>query len=710
MRFRLPRAHSAVSEQRLSAQFASFLRVWRTGCPVLQRQEQVDLNRSRELYFEAFAIALLLVGLLAIGSGFQGIPKPWKPLVNQAEAAQTFVPSSYAEFYNHTLYLLGTGRYATVSYELGLVSGMYYPSSLSSLISEADKSIGVVNASVPLAQRYLNATETYLGQGNLTGAAATLARGCNLTALASYWMNEFAGPVTLGFENRAIPVNLYSTGQAAAQKLVSSVRRECTSLQGAVKVATAAQSANSTSPSGATYVFKINSTRPSFVTGSSITLLGQISRLAGVGKEGLSDIQVKVYIDGRNVASSVTGKNGGLNLTLVAPYVYVPNVSLWAVGEVNLSGSLVPVVSNTLLLGVNFTPTVIVAGDPPEVLPDSSFTAFGRLLTLQGVPVPFAPVNVSALGTWRMVSTNSTGWFNSTITVPGSAPDGLHYVYMSFAPQGDLGPSENFTSVIVYRIQTSVRALGPGIAISGFSVTLSGSISQGSGSTGSLAGTVELSTPWGNYETKSDANGAFNLTLTVPLSYLWGTTSLSVSVTPAQPYLSASSTSAGFLVLNPVILAAVGALGLVLGYELRSVRIKLPGPRAKAGGTEVGQDSAVALGSPRGIPEEATEPASLYSAAIRLASEHTGIAIAEWMSPREALKSFEAGGRLAEHETLLLKEITLAAETYFYSSSFEPGLIGAMSDALVRLKQSFEATVSSHEREATGGDYRDGET
>ncbi|MEM3857727.1 MAG: hypothetical protein QXI37_04380 [Thermoprotei archaeon] len=601
---------------------------------------------------------MLFVMLVGGGASLQGVPYSFHRVSNPSSQPQDYYPSSYGAFYNQTLTLLSLQKFHEVSIQLGLTSEINYLPSITSTVQAANSEIAQMNKTIPEAQNLSKEALSYFANTSYPNSIAAANEACTYAALALESFKEFANVSTLRMEQGGVPVQLYSKAENKVGSLVLQTYDTCLSVTNQI------QSALNSEAEG--FSFVIGSPERSFETGGPLSVYGSLTE-HGAGVEG---VPVEFYLNGLQVGSATTGRGGGLNLTLRAPYIYSSPVNLSAYAE-RVQG-FPGMVSNTLTLYVNYTSTRIVLADPPSVLPGFSFPLEGVLESAHG-PIPYAPVNVSAFGLWRIVRTDSTGRFGLNLTVPENASNGVHEVHVRFAPEGVLGPSFNVTSVNVYRLPVQLT-VSVGRAVAGLPDTVSGTVHV-NGSPRPLAFTVYVETPWETYVLHTTPNGDFSASVPVPLGY-FSSAQLNVKAVANQSFTSPASSSLKLGVLNPLPYVAAAALALLAIYEVRAT---WPEKRPKTTGTgspPIAEDVAASVEKPK-APTPLTV-GETYLRTVALVASAAHVSVAPNLTMRETLSALvrtKEGDRVKQE----LTRLTELAEEDAYSKDSKATVAEALS-------------------------------
>ena len=310
--------------------------------------------------------------------------------------------------------------------------------------------------------------------------------------------------------------------------------------------------------------------------------------------------------------------------------------------------------------------------------PTLNYTVHGYLTTTGGTHLPNAPVRIEAFGKNYSTTTNATGSFSKILTVPANAAIGTYYVTVSFAPKGTFGPAENLTEIQVVKIPETLTANVQSTFFSGWSNVVSGHATANGTSLANTTVTVE--TPWGNYQSLTDAKGNYNFLVPVPLSNFGSSATLDLIANPSEAYISGVSISRSVNTFNPleiiipVLVIGFGTyearnLNLIPFLRKRLVRSKKESPLASG---EVKQELILEGELPSQVsdsPSIAREVPRLvmaYKEALALASRKFGIQFSKDLTIRETIALVSGYGKDSAAQEYF-SNIALATEDYIYS-------------------------------------------
>lgn len=355
------------------------------------------------------------------------------------------------------------------------------------------------------------------------------------------------------------------------------------------------------------------------------------------------------------------------------------------------SGNQSPRWSGVILLAPSQS-TVIISGHP-AYLPTFKFTVQGNLTTKSGTPLPGAPVRLTFFDQTYNTTTDSHGVFQKILTIPADASDGEYNVYASFAPQGTFGPSFNFTSIEVYHETLNVTVKVSAISFSGFGTTLSGTVMSNGSSVGGAV--VRATLPWGEFSTKSNAEGMYNLSLPVPPSTFSLSEQVILNFTPAQPYVKPLVKEEYFQTLNPLLIIFPASAVTVGIYELRNLGLlrkrrtstKDVKPSDDPFSRERQEASEEIMYTSRNLPQDLL---SVYNEARAAALQRYGLISVPGQTVRElALIVEEREGESGEGSSLF-SSISEIYEDCLYSESFDSRRIDDTKTMLGNLKKSWQ--------------------
>jgi hypothetical protein len=624
------------------------------------------LKRTNQLVAESAIIGSLLV-LTVVGGSLVGLGRPaeWGVASNPGTVASTHDPNALSLYYNNTLSFLGEGQFANVSQLLRSFPFVNVSPSVNRTALLANSEMAAMNVSIGQASLNLTASEQQALAHDLVNASSLAKSGCAQAAAAKSSFNEFANSTSPALASLGVPKQPYAVGEALVRAEIDSLGSECQSLLGLLTYSSA--SLTISSPQGA------------IATGGRVSLRADLTR-QGAALPGQS---VLFYLNGSYIGRLTTVTGGVAQANLSIPYVYEPLGVVTAVVSANASIGLQRAVSNSLNFTILFTETRIAIGDPSVYLPTFSFPVHGNLTTASGAPLPGAPVAITFFNETSYATTGPAGVFTANLTVPANATDGLAYVYATFAPQGEYGPSTNFAPVEVAHLQLEVTFDAPKLSLAGFTTTVSGTVTANGTAVPGAA--VKVASPWGEFQTQSDGDGRYALALPVSISDFAAAQSLSLSATAAQAYIAPTQTTAGISLLNPLLII-LPALGVgVTAYELDSLGL-MPRPRRSSPREEPGTGGPLAASSEEALARAVQGSGIMlaYLQAVTLASRKLGIEFKESATMREMageVRRRDGAGAVP------FSDILLVTEDFLYSRKFNRMRVREAEESLTKLKR-----------------------
>ncbi|MHB8567865.1 MAG: hypothetical protein ACYC7D_12835 [Nitrososphaerales archaeon] len=632
------------------------------------------MKRSRQLVLESGIVAALIIGIALAGTlSTLSLPPAWLSIPNPVSLTTQYDLNGLALYYNSTMSAIGGQNFSGASTLLNQSTSLSYPPNLATAVGSAGTELGAVNASIPLAISGFNTTFSLIGRGELQNASSVLGSACSQVQNANSSFAQFKGPTNATFARNSVPVSNYTLGAQAVNLLLISLFDQCHLLQNILANLT---SHINTSHGTLQVNFTISSTQKTILTGGFVEIGGNLT----LNATGLANYPVSLYINGTRFANATTGSSGSLAINASTPFVYAPVVAIWAVASPDQPRGFVGAVSNTLYFKVLFNETEIVVNDPPPVLPTFNFTVQGHLNTKSGIPLPHAPVKITSFGQNYFVTTNASGVFKTTLTVPANATDGLQYIYAAFEPLGSYGPSVNFTSIEVVHEPLQITFNPTSLAFSGFNSTVSGVVRANG--TGLAYANLTLTSPWGQFVSKTDGEGRFNVSLPIPITVFASPQGLGASAAASEAYISKGTTSVSIGVLNPLEIALPLLAVAVAAYEAKSLGLFR---KAKQ---EEKEEEAIVEAILNMLPADvklvdASDVIQLYRQALLLAVRKFAIKLEPSFTIREIMSQVTSpGGEFAT--------ISLILEDYLYSERFDQARIETGKRALKKLEEEWK--------------------
>jgi hypothetical protein len=212
---------------------------------------------------------------------------------------------------------------------------------------------------------------------------------------------------------------------------------------------------------------------------------------------------------------------------------------------------------------VAYRPTRTTAGISSASVRPSDYAAVkGNLSTAEGMPLEFKAIVIQLDGTLLgNATTNSTGWFNFTFSVPQTLNNGTHVVTVAFLATGEpFAPSNATLPFIVEMLGTqSLISVDRSSLFSGMNLVVNGNVryANGTAPTGtnvtiSLDGVV-----YTNATIRED--GSFLSIIQLPIWTNFGSHSIRAEYVPDRPWVQRSESVARVFVYNTplIILAAI---------------------------------------------------------------------------------------------------------------------------------------------------------
>ena len=414
----------------------------------------------------------------------------------------------------------------------------------------------------------------------------------------------------------------------------------------------------------------LNSTR--LFVGESCLAFGRLFS----GGENLSNRVVMLFVDGENVADSLTDDNGMFFASFAIPYNYVDTVRVSAVfgpvGDDRLVyfGSSSPVV----IVDVLFFETLVDVSLPSDVFPGLGFTVNGKVVSDSGIGLGGRFVSFYWNG--DLVGEVQTGQNGEFVyqSVIGSDLLGQYSFGIEVDAEGVYDGVFREYVVFVKRIGTFVDVDVPSYVIIPAGVFVEGYVRSVSGdSLDDALVTLELSN--NSVVVKSFDEGKFNGTVYMPLNLVFvGYQELSVSVDPVEPWQDSFVKRTSVFVVNPfnigLLSTAFISVGIVFYSRFSASRSKARRMK-KEGRSPVGKKESVKMGvedfsvlPSRNFSGVKGRIADAYVRALRSVESYTGVSLSSDMSLREFL--VVADPKL-DKVSLYFGELTFLVERLLYS-------------------------------------------
>lgn len=628
------------------------------------------MKRSNQLLLESAIVASLILGLI-LGGTIAGLnlPSAWTNLPNPSEVQNQYNYTSIALLYNTTFTLLSERNFSSASLSLNSFSFLNYPVQLDPVITSGNSEISALNSSLPPAISYLGLARNLTTGGQVVKANQNLAQGCTKAQVAEANYLQFRGTTTTDLESNGVPVSVYSSSLDLVGSQIVTLLDLCTNISSQLK--------GLSNPTISD--FTIASPQTSLETGGYVQIQGNLK----VDSEGIVNDSILLFLNGTKFASTQTDKNGFFSINSSTPFVYENTAAIWAVAS-GVSSGFPGAVSNTLYLELTFNQTQIYVADPPEVFPTFNFTVSGKLTTSSGVALPEAPIKITSFNVPYFVTTNASGFFSTSLRVPRDATEGIQTIYVSFAPQGVFGPSINFTTIDVIREIPQITINPISIAYSGVEKTITGNV-VANGTRLPLAN-ITLNSPWGKFQTQTNALGEFSIHLPIPISAFSYSNDIKVSTHPSQPFIKEATVATSMNLLNPLEFVLPLLVGGVLVYELRNLGILQRKHADHEEREEKEVDQTVKNLLSQSVAEK-TLPrlVSVYRSSLVLAAKKFGLKFPPSSTIREIVSQVSLSAQSSGMKEF--DKISITFEEYLYAKSFDENQISIAEDALARLQE-----------------------
>ncbi len=623
------------------------------------------MKRSNQLLVQSAAVGAILL-MITLGGSVAVTTRPasWVILNNPDQVQHQYDLSGLAKYYNTTLTLLGTGTFANATLLLRTFHFVNIPANVNRTALAANSDLSNVSASTQAAISFLGKASGSISQRQYLNASALVVAGCEQLIAASNSFADFTGPQTARLSSLSVPTQLYSPGASLVVAEINNLSNECNLLK-----AELAQTGGS---------LTISTPQTAVETGGPVTLQGSLT----LNQKGVPAQVVYFYLNGSYFGALTTDASGHLGGVLKIPFVYAPLGVIQALAQRNASAGLGGAASNLLTLKILFNQTMIVLGDPPAYLPTFSFSVQGNLTTVQGVPLPNAPVRVTFIHTSTLTTTNGKGVFGARFTVPANASDGTYTVSAAFSPQGVFGPSFNVTTIQVIHQPLTLVLNAPKTSLAGFPTGVSGTATANK--TAVQHAVVTLNTPWGSYTTLTDKSGAFSISFSASALEFAFSRQVSVTAKAPEPFVATGKAAATMGIFN-ILIIILPAFGLgVVAFEAEQLGVFSRKRRIEAE-TEALLSQA---GASEAQAKEAPEAVLLYRRALALAASRFGLKFKVSDTFREAIRRLGDSGEEKEREAFA--RILLTSEDFLYARTFDESRLHGARDDLKALEEAWK--------------------
>lgn len=389
--------------------------------------------------------------------------------------------------------------------------------------------------------------------------------------------------------------------------------------------------------------------------GSTIRVSGYLESIHPLGNRNIS-----IYIEDKHIATAVTNSEGYFSREITIPYIYREEVKLYAsftplgsdIGRFKSS------TSNIVKIKLLYTTPIIKA------FIDRSYVKPLDKIYLVGLIEPRVPeVYVKAFNKHSTINVNSTGWFNTTLTVPDSIDEGTYTIIVGSYSLNTIAPSETTLKLTVYRLPSILTIKPPLIALSGFKTRLTGLALGGETPLGEANITLEIHGQ--TYLVATDSQGLFVIDIQTPHTVNTGFHIVKAILNPKEPWYRIAIVEESIFTLNPYMASAPIILALIL------LKTTIPKRRWEAEitpSTPIREPIKEAKPLPVGI-------ARIYFEAVDIIMRITGIEMKPYNTIREYLTIV---GEFLDGITDQFRELSYMAEAYLYGG-IEPDMDKAMN-------------------------------
>ena len=327
--------------------------------------------------------------------------------------------------------------------------------------------------------------------------------------------------------------------------------------------------------------------------------------------------------------------------------------------------------SNTIYINVEFiTPNVNITVYPSKVKPMDNLSILVKT-------IPYLKLNVLFFNSTIDGYSNASGLFTITnLAVPCNVSEGYYNVSVKTFPNGIVGPSDNSSKIVVYKLNPEVRIDFPSVALSGLPLQLK-----------VFTNVTSLFIISSEDVNITHVNEGLNITseAVVPINYLGGYVSFSVKLSPRDPWVKSWQNTVQVKVINTPALAILVILSLILVTNyVKTLRISSVAKKERI--TPTMPKVATSL-------EELPYPARLFYELVNSVKALFGIEI----NPSDTIREYLSKLRSALPEKLFypLSQILLKYEKAIYGGpeygkKFTDELVEDFKEFIKKLKGAKE--------------------
>ncbi|MEM0321835.1 MAG: DUF4129 domain-containing protein [Thermoprotei archaeon] len=357
-------------------------------------------------------------------------------------------------------------------------------------------------------------------------------------------------------------------------------------------------------------------------------------RLTTLGGQPIGGATINIIVGGEPPVRAVTDGGGGYSLSLRAPFVYKPNVSVLAVfaSTSKYFGSS----ARGALTLLYYKPSLDVVLTPPVSVPGGNVSLVGVVSGCVGGS-KLGVKSVVYSGVFDVVCGEN---FSVLLGVPADASAGFYALNVSVLPNGWVGPATSILNLTVHSLPLNVDVSAPLFVVAGFGGDFRGVV--GSGGVGLSGVNVTLSgSGIGGLVGVTGGGGVFNIHYTPSLLTSSGRVSLTLGV-EAGPKYASKPLSVVVYVLNPLdaLIPAIGVYAAVDYFHSQRRRLGVgASPPTGGAGPSVGGGVGGGAAPIGGLVTRQGGSAigRLYAEAAEVVGGLTGVRIAASDTVREYL-------------------------------------------------------------------------
>jgi prefoldin subunit 5 len=274
--------------------------------------------------------------------------------------------------------------------------------------------------------------------------------------------------------------------------------------------------------------------------------------------------RVKLFLDGKQVATANTNHNGAYTVTIQIPYKYVNQIQLKAEynPESNDQNKYLASTSSTVKVQVLFYRTSLAVSVSDLAYPGLPLSISGKVTDQEGTPLAERQISVYLGDKLEgQVKSSLNGTFNSQFTLDPQITTGNYTLKITTQASYRYAPAEVQRTLTVTKMATAITVNSPTFIVIPTELQITGTVS--SAASALKGAVVELYFTNKTAKTVTLNDGSFNLTVNVALDAAFGGyQELTLKTQPAQPWQAATQTKISIFTVNSAGTSIAFALSL----------------------------------------------------------------------------------------------------------------------------------------------------